>query len=251
MILCSSCHGGCCRRYPVDLTGFDIINIVRNMMLNVSVFIELVPAKIKDEAELEKKMKGHALFKFKGSDNYFRLCLKRTKSFLMPDTYKCVFLQEWHSEGSTNNIAGRCGIYSLRPKVCEAYPMTFDKKGLFAYIYDPALKDKNFPNNNPAYQICPETLTVENFGKYVSDYKINQTLAVFKFEKDFFREIAVQWNTHAQGTFEEFLLKLQKIYDNRIQGPVNQENIKPKNTRLPGEGAVNKDGAKTVKKNIN
>lgn len=238
MILCSSCHGGCCRRYPVDLTGFDIINIVRNMMINVSVFLELMPVKIKDQADLEEKMKGYAIFKFKGNDNYFRLCLKRIESPLMPKTYKCVFLQEWPSEGCTHNIAGRCGIYNFRPQICEAYPMTFDKKGLFAYIYDPALKDKDYPSDNPAYQICPETLTKENFGKYVTDYKRNQTLAIFKFEKEFFREIASQWNSQDDpGTFEEFLLKLQKIYDNRIQGPIN-----PTNTNIkPNKEMVKKD----------
>jgi Fe-S-cluster containining protein len=237
MILCSSCHGGCCRRYPVDLTGFDIINIVRNMMLNVSVFLEVVPVKIEKPEDVEEKMKSYAVFKFKDSDNYFRLCLKRHKSTLMPETFKCVFLQEWPSENSTNNIAGRCGIYKFRPYICQTFPMMLDKKGLFAYIYDPATKDKNFPSDNPAYQICPEALTMENFGKYMTDYKRNQTLAIFKFEKDFFAEVARQWNSQVQGTFDEFLLSLQKIYDNRIQGPINQNNI---NIPTPPEmGSVN------------
>jgi len=221
MILCSTCHSGCCRRYPVDLTGFDIINIVRNMMLNVSVFLELVPV---PSENIEEKLKSYALFKFKGSDNYHRLCLKRVKSHLFPDTYKCVFLQEWPCEGSTNNVAGRCGIYKFRPYICQAYPTTFDQKGLFAYIYDPALKDKNYPNDNPAYKVCPETLTMENFGKYMSDYKKNQTLAIFKFEKDFFKEVANQWNTSVQGSLDEFLLNLQRVYDNRIQGPIVPNN---------------------------
>lgn len=220
MILCSSCHGGCCRRYPVDLTGFDIINIVRNLMINVSVFLELVPIPSDDPKLIEEKMKNYTLFKFKGSDNYHRLILKRTKSTLMPDTYKCVFLQEWPSENSTNNIAGRCGIYKFRPYICSAYPMTLTQTG-FAFIYDPANKDKKFPVDNPAYNICPEALTTDNFGKYVTDYKKSQTLAIFKFEREFFAEVAKQWNEQVQGTFDEFLLKLQGIYDNRIQGPVN------------------------------
>lgn len=224
MILCSTCHSGCCRRYPVDLTGFDIINIVRNMLLNVSVFLELVPVTSEKADDLQEKMKNFTMFKFKGSERYYRLCLKRVKSHLMPDTIKCVFLQEWECEGSTNNVAGRCGIYKFRPYICQAYPMTLDKKGLFAYIYDPALKDKDFPVDNPAYQVCPEKLTMENFGKYVSDYKRNQTLAIFNFEREFFRELAVHWNTEVQGTFEDFMLNLQRVYDNRIQGPIVNEN---------------------------
>lgn len=221
MILCSTCHSGCCRRYPVDLTGFDIINIVRNLMVHVSVFLELVPV---SNDKIEEKLEKYSLFKFKGSDNYFRLILKRNKSTLMPDTYKCVFLQEWPSEGCTNNIVGRCGIYKFRPYICQAYPMSLDPKGLFAYIYDPAQKDKNFPNDNPAYQICPEALTTDNFGKYMSDYKRNQTLAIFKFERDFFKEVSNQWNSGVQGTLEDFLINLEKVYDNRIVGPIN---IKP------------------------
>lgn len=242
MILCSTCHGGCCRRYPVDLTGFDIINIVRNMMLNVSVFLELVPISAEKAENLEETMKHYAVFKFKDSDNYFRLCMKRNKSILMPDTYKCVFLQEWPAENSTNKIAGRCGIYKFRPYVCQVYPMTFDKKGLFAYIYDPSLKDKNFPSDNPAYQICPETLTMENFGKYMTDYKRNQTLAIFKFEKEFFTEVARQWNTQIMGTFDEFMLNLQKIYDNRIQGPISLgEPTTGNEGKVPKSGAVKPD----------
>jgi len=235
MLICSTCHGGCCRRYPVDLTGFDIVNIVRNLMISVSVFLELMPIpsdKIKDENDLEEKLKQYAVFKFKGNDNYFRLILKRNKSVLMPDTYKCVFLQEWPDDNSTNKVAGRCGIYKFRPYICQAYPMSFDNKGLFAYIYDPAIKDKNFPNDNPAYQICPDALTKDNFGKYVSDYKKNQSLAIFKFEREFFTEIARQWNTQIQGTFEEFLLKLQVIYDNRLQGPIIQNNPDAKNNLI-------------------
>lgn len=221
MILCSTCHSGCCRRYPVDLTGFDIINIVRNMMLNVSVFLELMPIPPDKVGDIEEKFKSYALFKFKGSENYHRLILKRHKSTLMTDTYKCVFLQEWPAENCTNKVVGRCGIYKFRPYICQAFPMTLDNKGLFAYVYDPNLKDKKFPIDNPAYNICPEALTTENFGKYMTDYKKNQTLAIFKFEKDFFAEVARQWNAQVEGTFEEFLIRLQSIYDNRVQGPIS------------------------------
>ena len=90
MSLCAFCHAGCCRRYKVDLTGFDIFNLSKNLELDFSEFAEIV---IVEEKYLESCSKHAALFKFTDDDckNYWRFCLRFVESKAMPNPANACF----------------------------------------------------------------------------------------------------------------------------------------------------------------
>jgi len=214
MSICSECHGGCCRRYYIDLTGYDIVNISKSLELDPFVFIS---TQIIEEENIEKISEDAALFKFINDNckDFRRIILKRIESKLIPGTTRCMFLQEWNNkeissiqEGQT---VGRCGIYGVRPLVCSIYPAKLDESQVFGYIPDPYYNCEK--KNTPVYNLCPRPLNNEDFADYTGETTKN--LALHKFEMNFFKSIASIWNENP-GSIDEFFKHITCIYDNRV-----------------------------------
>ena len=215
MSVCSICHGGCCRRYYVDFTGYDLVNISNTLDLEIPFFSITVPVKDEDAEELSKDA---ALFKFPdvNDGNYVRFCLKRIPSSTMPNSTKCLFLQEWNGETldlqDKTRILGRCGIYSVRPLTCAIFRAKLDTDGLIGYVVDP--QDFCETKTNPAYNLCPRALVKEDFTDHSGE--LSRYLALHKYEMTFFKALAASWNEDSR-TYKEFLPYIKKVYANRIQ----------------------------------
>ena len=97
MRLCLSCQAGCCRRFNVPITGYDIIKIRKLLGIEYFYFASITPV---EEEYLEKDSKKLALFKLNniGKYNYYTFYLRSIKSRYAKDTDRCMFLQEWGME---------------------------------------------------------------------------------------------------------------------------------------------------------
>ncbi|MDD3013971.1 MAG: YkgJ family cysteine cluster protein [Candidatus Gastranaerophilales bacterium] len=214
MSVCSECHGGCCRRYYIDLTGYDIVNISKNLELDPFMFIS---TQIVEDDEVEKLSEDAALFKFINDKckNFRRIILKRIESKIIPETTRCMFLQEWDNKEiptiNENQIVSRCGIYGLRPLVCSIYPVKLDESQVFGYVPDPYYNCEK--KKTPAYNLCPRPLNSEDFADYSGE--ITKNLAMHKFEMDFFKSVATIWNDNP-GSIDEFFKHIASIYQNRV-----------------------------------
>lgn len=214
MGVCSICHGGCCRRYYIDLTGYDMINISNTLELEIPIFTQLLAVKDEDAENLKKDA---ALFKFLDDEQkrYYRFCLKQTKSTIIPETLKCMFLQEWDGKSlgheELNDVIGRCGIYGPRPYTCAIYPAKLDATGIFGYVPDP---HKNCERKKTAaYNVCPRPIVDKDFG---SDTEVTtKNLALHKFEMDFFKAFAKHWNQNP-GYLSDFFTHLKEVYSKRL-----------------------------------
>ena len=214
MSICSICHGGCCRRYMIDLTGYDIFNILKTLDLDLQYFIQAVPVQEKDFDYLNSQS---ALFKFTDDNckQYYRFCLRQEKSIFFENTAKCMFLQEWTGKHLAVNegeeVFSRCGIYGCRPLTCAIFPARLDKSGLIGYVLDPYLNAEK--KHNPALNVCPKELEKDDFADYSGE--IIKNLALHKYEMAFFRGLAANWN-EAPKSLQELFYYLKKVYNNRI-----------------------------------
>lgn len=212
MQICESCGSGCCRKYAIALTGYDILNISKTLSIDPSSFIQLSP--VEGVENIEYQSKYTALFKFtdENSDIFYRFNLKMNESQLVPGTLKCQFLMEWHNDTlnpSVEGIVAKCGIYSCRPFVCTAYPATFDvteKRGIVKNI-------KNESSEHPIYNLCPRKITDKDLSG--SSDHIMQALIMRKYELEYFKNLAEYWNQNP-GSTENFLNFIRKVYDSRV-----------------------------------
>lgn len=101
---CATCRKGCCREYTVAVTGLDVLRIARGLGLAPEEFVVAVP------------MEDPSGFRLDAGEQLHRLALDKRREGEAAGW--CVF---WLALGSA---AGRCGIYALRPQVCQAYPAT-------------------------------------------------------------------------------------------------------------------------------
>ncbi len=214
-MICSVCHGGCCRRYYVDITGYDILNISKTLMMDIPVFVDIVSI---DEDQIDFYKEESVLFKFTDDncEKYYRFCLKKSESVVYPDTQKCMFLQEWNANTLNypemeDTIIARCGIYGCRPLMCATYPAKYDLSGNFGYIPDPYTSCEK--KSHPALNLCPRSVTSEDF-KGCADETI-KNLALQAYEMKFFRAMAEYWNNEPKSV-NEFYNFIQKVYSNRV-----------------------------------
>ena len=225
MSICSICHGGCCHRYMIDLTGYDIFNILKTLDLDVKYFMQAVPVREEDFDYLDSQA---ALFKFTDDElkSYYRFCLRQNKSQFFPDTGKCMFLQEWTGKdlgiNYSEEVIARCGMYGCRPLTCAIFPARLDDSGLIGYVLDPYLNAKK--KQNPALNLCPRPLENEDFADHSGE--IIRNLSVHKFEMEFFRGLAKDWNKNPKS-LNDLMIFLKKVYSNRI---IYEENYIEKST---------------------
>lgn len=214
MLSCSSCLAGCCRRFDVPLTGFDIIKIQKALNLEYYEIAQLIPVK---EDSYEKNSKATGVFKFNNFDagEYFTFYLRNIKSKYIPDSYKCMFLQEWNGEDfllhDRPGIKARCGIYNIRPLICSVYPARLHENELIGVVKNPT-KHLEKPDN-PAYNLCPEEYDEKEF--FTDSDEIIKNLVLYKYEVNYFQFLAEVWNQNTCdfGLFYNFL---EESYKNRI-----------------------------------
>jgi Fe-S-cluster containining protein len=105
---CTNCAKGCCRNYLVTVTGYDMWVIANGLNMAPEQFIVTVPQKSTNSAGFLLEPSGELTFD-----------IALDKQDVEVDNKPCVFWIEF--EGGV----GRCGIYTLRPYVCQTYPATF------------------------------------------------------------------------------------------------------------------------------
>lgn len=219
MELCKTCNAGCCRRYNPFLWGSDIIRICEALKVDINFFTSVVPI---EGDKVDELMGKEPMFKFTDAgDGYYILVLKLNESKYHPGTSKCMFMQEWSAEAQGSEelkgIIGRCGIYSIRPINCRAWPAKYDPERKKVIIRDPHLlleKEHKLPDNNPVYSICKRPLTHEDYAIYEEEYAQD---AIYNYhEKEFFVHVAQKWNQNpdVSDNLYDFLIK---EYANRIE----------------------------------
>ncbi len=215
-MICSKCNGGCCRRFPIDISGYDIIKISKTLMIDYPYFIDVI---VVAEEELEKVQNNNiAIFKFTDDNcnDYYRFCLKKIDSKIFPGVLKCVFLQEWNDNllkppGGKNSITARCGIYECRPLTCANFPVKFDLSGNFLYITNPYKDAKKI--GHPGLELCPRDVKNEDFRPFADS--IIKSLTLYHYEEKFFKDLSEYWNSEPKP-YSEFYQFIEKVYNNRV-----------------------------------
>jgi len=110
---CTNCTLGCCRKYLVTVTGYDVWVIANGLNLAPEQFIVTVP---------QKAPNGRGFLLDPSSSTTYNIALDKQQAKDEGrgcDDEPCVFWIE------LDGGIGRCGIYPLRPYVCQTYPGTF------------------------------------------------------------------------------------------------------------------------------
>lgn len=108
---CADCTLGCCRDYLVTITGYDMWTIARGLNMAPEQFVVVVQQK-------EPSERGFLLDR---SGQTYEIALDKRPA---ETEYKpCVFFLEMPSG------VGRCGIYAMRPYVCQTYPTFLQGNG--------------------------------------------------------------------------------------------------------------------------
>lgn len=214
MLICSSCQAGCCRRFNVPLTGYDILKIRKTLNLEYLEYAQII---IVDNEYVKKDSKSVSVFKFTnlGAAKYYTFYLRSIKSKYLPDSHKCMFLQEWDGEDFAmpdfEGVKARCGIYDVRPLVCTIYPAKLHKNELIGITSDPGKRlDKP---DNAAYNLCPRDLN--KLDLLDNSDEIIKNLVLYKYEMNYFKFLAETWN-QGNGDFGEFFTFLEAAYENRV-----------------------------------
>jgi len=103
---CATCTRGCCRRHLVTVSGYDTWLIATSLRLAPEQFLVAVEQAAPDDTGF--------LLDRSGQTYDIALDKARTRAREQP----CVF---WIG---LPGGAGRCGIYPVRPHVCQTYPAT-------------------------------------------------------------------------------------------------------------------------------
>lgn len=211
MGLCSDCLAGCCRRYQVNITGYDIMKIAHNLGITPSIFLNI--SEISDDDYMETLSRKEALFVFTDNNckRRYRIKLKKLKSNILPDIDKCFFLHEWETEDSKNPIIARCSIYGTRPLICTAYPAKFVNNQTMAIV--PYVFDRQKENLNTPYDICKTPISEADFG--MTKDEIIHLLLKMDYENNFFIDFADKWNKNP-SSIADFLEELPVLYENRV-----------------------------------
>lgn len=104
---CLNCPAYCCSKNLINICGYDAWVIVRDLNIHPSDFIGL--------AELNEKSPYNFIVDNSGNTYYMVLNMKE----LADGRRRCIFALD------LPNGVVRCGIYSLRPIACRAYPLIF------------------------------------------------------------------------------------------------------------------------------
>ena len=118
---CEACAAHCCRKPTVTLSGHDAYRLSAGLRVPMRAFADMCWSRERDAT--------HRILLEPGTDgdrHWYRIALRRVPDLpadsearspaaTAPSGWRCVFLI------SLGDL-GRCGVYSLRPSVCRAYP---------------------------------------------------------------------------------------------------------------------------------
>lgn len=214
--LCKNCHAGCCRLFLINVTGADILRIKQRLGLPPKEFVhfEEFPAQKADG----ENMRSILRFKDKDPETVFVPVLRKVESDLIPETKKCLFLQEWRietPEENRTNVVSRCGVYDIRPHVCQAWPIKLDENE-FLPACGSVIDSKKFDDLPDAYKRCSREFSADDFGPTLES-SVKAKLYE-QYEMGFDAKVAEKWNQNP-GTMEEYEAFLEDVYKNRIQYP--------------------------------
>lgn len=211
MTICNTCAAGCCRRYEVSITGYDILKISRTLGIPPLFFLDI--SELTDNDYEQGLAKSEALFVFTNNNlkRSYRIKLKKTESTLIKDTVKCMFLQEWPGTSPKHPIVARCGIYNTRPLICATYPAKFvnnNRTVVVPYVYEREQDKKGTP-----YEICKQAFTDSDLP--ADKDELLNLLIKFHYETEYFQDIAEKWNKNP-ASINDFINELNDIYDKRV-----------------------------------
>ncbi len=203
---CEGCHAGCCRSFAVPVTGADILRIQREQGLS---FWDFVCRWEDSQGHIARNYAPHFYFADE-PQMPFVLCLTHAASSLFPETSRCRFLMEEPPTAESPLGTAHCGIYEDRPAACRVFPTKFNETNELAVIYDVPVSGRD-ANQHPAYTLCPRNWEPADF----DSLELLQSLAVAKFELQFFQQLALLWNRQPRSwaVFPDFLAL---VYSRRI-----------------------------------
>jgi Fe-S-cluster containining protein len=174
------CTRGCCHRYLVTVSGYDVWAIASSLRLAPEQFIVAV-------AQEKADGKGFLLDR---SEQTYDLALDKAPA--RTKEKPCVF---WL--GLPGGI-GRCGIYPVRPQVCQTYP---------AILRDgESVRREDVLCPRPAWR--DGTLQQPVWRRRLNEMHV---------EHDIYRLVAARWNHHVLHTARPELISLTGYYGYVLQ----------------------------------
>lgn len=177
---CAACTRRCCSQYTVSVTGYDAWLISVGLRMPCELFLVYYPV-------AEDNQRGFRLEK--GGERY-DIALDKAGQFQKGNP--CVFWVDLANE------RGRCGIYALRPLVCQTYP---------AYIQDDVVMLRDDV-------LCPQG-SWQLAGMGLTEFR--DRLLRFRMELDIYAYVVDRWNEQveriARGhSVDEYYAYLMNVY---------------------------------------
>lgn len=159
---CSACTKRCCANYTVSVNGYDAWLIATRLRLPLESF--LVHFGVSDEAE-----RG---FRLQAGGARYEIALDKVGGFRRGNP--CVFWVD------LMNGRGRCGIYAVRPHVCQTYPAYQQREVV-------QLRDD---------VLCPEG----SWSLAGMDLPVfRRRLYAFRVEQDVYASVVTSWNARVES----------------------------------------------------
>jgi Fe-S-cluster containining protein len=169
------CTAGCCSRYAVTITGYDVWTIARHYQLAPEQFLVTIP---------QKKTTGRG-FHLPAHEGTFDIALDKAATGTEAEV--CVFWLDFPGG------IGRCGIYPHRPFACQVYPAFFDEG-------TPAKRDD---------VLCPDDAWLDgSLAKPIW----RDRLLLLQVEYDIYGLAVARWNYHVQNTPTPHLIDIPGYY---------------------------------------
>jgi len=156
---CATCVLGCCHRHTVNVSGYDVWVLAVGLELAPEQFLHAVPL----------SMPAKHGFLLDRSGTSYQIALQKRASDI--EHKPCIFLLELPDH------TGRCGVYALRPFVCQIYP-AYLRNGIVGRRDDVVCPDDAWRDGALAQPIWYERLT-HHF-----------------VEEDIYRLAVARWNYH-------------------------------------------------------
>lgn len=219
--ICDTCHAGCCRGYQLVVSVFDVLKISRELNLPIGEFATLLRFPASETFAMGGSSEAYLPIRFSdpGCEGFgHAVSLKRVASSVIPNSLRCYFLLEWEraepiagrGDHPGSRVAGRCGIYGVRPLMCRTFPTTLTPVGV-AVLFDP--KPLPLEGHSEAYRLCPEpwpSVLPEQAEPAV------HSLAMLNYEVGFQNKAVGEWNGQP-GRIVDFFPFMIQAYQHRLR----------------------------------
>lgn len=183
---CGTC-GACCRRYVVQVCGYDVWLLSTQQRLAPQQFCIAMPSPVFEAIRFRLGVED---------TNWYELALDKRGPFKLGRP--CVFLMDLGAGES------RCGVYNERPLVCRTYPMAE-----WSNIVYQRRHDQCPPGAWPLRAVTHPQWRVD--------------LQWFQLRFDIYREVVGRWNAriasrpHLQFALPDFYTYLMNVYEQLAQ----------------------------------